>query len=101
MKKSLIALITSIIAAIGLTGCDGSNQTANSEPTQSAAPMEGMAAATESSPVAPTSSDLASILAAQPEAVIARYPSRNPQQTLEFFGIQPGMTVVEAPRKLG
>ena len=58
--------------------------------------MEGMAATTESTPAAPTSSDLASILAAQPEAVIARYPSRNPQQTLEFFGIQPGMTVVEA-----
>ena len=96
MKKSLIALIASAIATVSLSGCDSSNQTANSEPTQSAAPMEGMAATTESTPAAPTSSDLASILAAQPEAVIARYPSRNPQQTLEFFGIQPGMTVVEA-----
>ena len=98
MEKSLIALITSIIAAISITGCESGNQTASTAPTQSAAPMQSMAATTEPSQVkqAPASSDLASILAAQPEAVIARYPSRNPQQTLEFFGIQPGMTVVEA-----
>lgn len=32
----------------------------------------------------------------QPEAVQTRYAARNPAQTLEFFGIKPGMTVVEA-----
>ena len=39
---------------------------------------------------------LASILAQQPESVQDRYAARNPQQTLTFFGIEPGMTVVEA-----
>lgn len=39
---------------------------------------------------------LASTLAAQPEEVKARYQFRHPQETLEFFGIAPGMTVVEA-----
>ena len=39
---------------------------------------------------------LASILAKQPESVKDRYAARNPQQTLSFFGIEPGMTVVEA-----
>lgn len=39
---------------------------------------------------------LADVLAAQPEEVQARYTSRHPQQTLGFFGITPGMTVVEA-----
>ena len=39
---------------------------------------------------------LESPLAAQPEAVQARYPFRNPAQTLDFFGIESGMTVVEA-----
>ncbi|MBY6204236.1 hypothetical protein [Halomonas denitrificans] len=39
---------------------------------------------------------LAAILADQPEEVRARYDARNPQETLEFFGIEPGMTVVEA-----
>ncbi|NIM71537.1 MAG: methyltransferase [Xanthomonadales bacterium] len=39
---------------------------------------------------------LAAVLAAQPEAVQARYAYRHPQETLTFFGIEPGMTVVEA-----
>ena len=39
---------------------------------------------------------LAAVLAAQPEEVQARYEHRHPQETLEFFGIEPGMTVVEA-----
>lgn len=36
------------------------------------------------------------ILEAQPEPIKARYDQRNPRETLEFFGIEPGMTVVEA-----
>ena len=44
-----------------------------------------------------TDSDrLAEVLAAQPGEVKARYAWRHPQQTLEFFGIAPGATVVEA-----
>eukprot|EP01013_Petalomonas_cantuscygni_P000584 TRINITY_DN10598_c0_g1_i1.p1 TRINITY_DN10598_c0_g1~~TRINITY_DN10598_c0_g1_i1.p1 ORF type:complete len:348 (-),score=93.16 TRINITY_DN10598_c0_g1_i1:1703-2710(-) len=39
---------------------------------------------------------LAAALASQPEDVQARYDARNPGATLEFFGIEPGMTVVEA-----
>jgi len=42
------------------------------------------------------SSRLADVLAAQPEDVAKRFSSRNPQETLEFFGIAPGMTVMEA-----
>ncbi len=38
---------------------------------------------------------LASVLAAQPEDVQARYMYRHPQATMEFFGIEPGMTVVD------
>jgi len=34
-------------------------------------------------------------LNSQPEEVQARYKYRHPQETLEFFGIEPGMTVVE------
>ncbi len=39
---------------------------------------------------------LDTILAAQPEQAQARYKYRQPRETLEFFGIEPGMTVVEA-----
>ena len=42
------------------------------------------------------STKLATILAAQDDKAKARYDARNPQATLEFFGIAPGMTVVEA-----
>ena len=41
------------------------------------------------------SAKLATILAAQDEKAKARYAARNPQETLEFLGITPGMTVVE------
>lgn len=39
---------------------------------------------------------LAGVLAAQPEEVRARYAYRHPAETLAFFGIEPGATVVEA-----
>ena len=39
---------------------------------------------------------LAEILAAQSEESKARYNMRNPAQTLEFFGIEPGMKIAEA-----
>ncbi|MBT8088870.1 MAG: methyltransferase [Gammaproteobacteria bacterium] len=38
---------------------------------------------------------LATVLGAQPEEVQARYQYRHPKETLEFLGIEPGMTVVE------
>lgn len=40
--------------------------------------------------------DLDSILAAQDDDAKARYGYRHPKETLEFFGIEPGMTVLEA-----
>ena len=40
--------------------------------------------------------ELADVLDAQPDEVKARYQYRHPQETLEFFGVEPGMTVVEA-----
>jgi predicted methyltransferase len=39
---------------------------------------------------------LEAVLAAQPDEIQARYDARHPRETLEFFGIEPGMTVVEA-----
>ena len=39
---------------------------------------------------------LASVLAAQSETVKARYRYRHPQGTIDFIGVMPGMTVVEA-----
>ena len=39
---------------------------------------------------------LSDILASQSDEIKARYQARHPEETLTFFGIKPGMTVVEA-----
>jgi predicted methyltransferase len=48
------------------------------------------------SDASPSAQRLAGILAAQGEDHKARHAARNPAETLQFFGIEPGMTVVEA-----
>ena len=46
--------------------------------------------------VAPTPGErLDAVLAAQPDAEKSRYAFRHPKETLEFFGVEPGMTVVD------
>lgn len=67
------------------------------QPATESAPEEAAdAAAKDAAPVAKTEEDrLTAVLAAQPEDVQARYAYRHPKETLEFFGIEPGMTVVE------
>ena len=61
---------------------------------ESTTAAEGSSAA----PAAPQGSAaerLDTVLAAQPEDAKARYPYRHPKEMLEFFGIEPGMTVVD------
>lgn len=60
---------------------------------------EARKASEEAAKVAATSFNgvrLDEVLAMQDEKAKARYDARNPAATLEFFGIAPGMTVVEA-----
>jgi len=44
----------------------------------------------------PSSEKLAAVLAEQSEEIQARYVYRHPEETIKFFSITPGMTVVEA-----
>ena len=62
---------------------------------QSAAPKSDEATPQRTA-TAPVNNILQDILASQPKEVQARYSARNPQETLTFFGIEPGMTVIEA-----
>ena len=83
-----------------LSGCGQGNNPASSNPVEependTAAMSESTAGSIEAS-VPAMSDSLATILDAQPDAVKARYAYRHPQETLEFFGIEPGMTVGEA-----
>lgn len=80
MKTSLV-----ILSVFFLFGCQQAAEP-EADPAPAAEPV-----AEESTP----SATLADILAAQPEATQARYAYRHPQETLEFLGIEPGMTVME------
>ena len=74
-----------VLASLALVACQ-----------QQADAPEPEAAEPEAAPVAEISVDvLGAVLDAQPDEVKARYPYRNPRETLEFIGIEPGMTVVE------
>ena len=79
MKRECLTLI----AALTLAACQQ-----NAEPP--AASEEAVVDTPAESPVT-----LASVLAGQPDEHQARYAYRNPLETIEFFGIEPGMTVVE------
>ena len=70
-----------IVAALTIVAC-GKN-------SEEAAIQETVVA--ESTPTA----GLAELLQSQPDDVKARYQYRHPLETLEFFGVEPGMTVVE------
>jgi predicted methyltransferase len=81
-----------------LWGCD---QLAPERPVEPVAPAEYAPAAKEARESSGTesaggASSLDAILDARDDDVKARYEYRHPKETLEFFGIVPGMTVVEA-----
>ncbi len=102
-KLMKIVTITSLVAL--LTGCQPAEESAElAEPAETleadgqAAPaeMDASNTALEDEAAADQSDRLVAVLAAQPEDMQARYDQRHPRETLEFFGIEPGMTVVEA-----
>ncbi len=77
-----------------LTAC----QSADEAPPAETADSSGQAGTQVQPAEAPPEAEadlLEAILAAQPDEAKARYASRHPGETLEFFGIEPGMTVVE------
>lgn len=87
MKKAL-----SLSLLLALFGC-----TSESEPEQiveAATPEEAVTAEPMATVQTPVS--LADVLDNQSDETKARFQYRNPKDTLEFFGVEPGMTVVEA-----
>lgn len=88
MRKllSLAAAFTALAACSKPTEDKGVSTPA---PEEAAVPLE-----TDASALA-ASERLDSVLAAQPDDAKARYQHRHPKETLEFFGVEPGMTVVE------
>ena len=87
--------LIAILLAFGLVAC----QPATESPPEPAAEFDATEAEAEieesNTPAGFEQDRLARVLVAQPEDMQARYAYRHPKETLEFFGIEPGMTVVE------
>lgn len=81
MHKYFVMLI-----ALGLAACQPANNSAQEQAADDGAELAANMAEEDR---------LAAVLAEQPEDVQARYAYRHPKETLEFFGIEPGMIVVE------
>ena len=97
-----LTLITTV-AALALTACSKADEVAETIETAQTV-VADVAQSTEA--IATTTAQdivksgvdtakLATIVNAQPETVKARYDARNPAETLAFFGLEPGMTVIE------
>ena len=92
MNKRLV-LSAGIAVLVGLAGCKAEKETKapDTDTSVSETVVETVVSAKPFDSVA-----LTQILASQDDKAKARYKARNPAKTLKFFGITPGMTVVEA-----
>ena len=84
--------------AVLLVACGGETQSEAPAPQveESAAPQTEAASVEESASVAVAPAErLAEVLANQTDETKARYGARHPAETLAFFGVEPGMTVVD------
>lgn len=91
MHKFLIP--AAAVSTLILAACGQSREPAET-PVAAESEAETAAQPAESGETS-ASERLAEVLAAQPQEVRDRYEHRHPQETLEFFGVEPGMTVVE------
>lgn len=101
VKALFLILITGLLAA-----CQQQSDPSTAGEERSTAEKQAETATVEDTGMEPESEPayaglsaedrLAEVLAAQPEAMQARFDQRRPAETLAFFGVEPGMTVVEA-----
>lgn len=88
---SIKTLILSAVSAAVLIAC---NNSASNVATDAAGAVKDDVKAAMTHTV--DTARLSAVLDAQSDKAKTRYDSRNPQETLAFFGIAPGMTVAEA-----
>ncbi len=74
-------------AALAVFACDGSKADTDIAAGQAQKSGSGISASAET--------QLDAVLTAQSDEAKARYQYRHPKETLSFFGIEPGMTVVD------
>ncbi|MEM7805123.1 MAG: methyltransferase [Pseudomonadota bacterium] len=88
MKYWITLATLLLVAGCGDKAATDAAETTTEPEAQASAPADDAASADAMSP-------LQAALDAQPEEAQARYDQRHPGETLEFFGIEPGMTVME------
>lgn len=81
----------SMLFVLSLVACQSAEEPTHVEPVVDSLEPSSEEPVTQETHVDP----LIAVLDAQPDDVKARYQYRNPKETIEFFGIEPGMTVVE------
>lgn len=95
MRYVLYALIAVLMCA-----CQPAEEPDAPDPAEPVGDMDSATAepeveAPDAEATEPQTGPLETVLQSQPDDVQARYDARHPRETLEFFGIEPGMTVVE------
>jgi hypothetical protein len=95
MNKILVAILVLMLAACQPAPDTETTKAPEAAPETETAEMPEPAPETGAA-VDEASTRLAAVLDSQPDEIKARYQYRHPQETLEFFGVEPGMTVVEA-----
>jgi len=91
-------LMTGVAAAL-LSACgENAAKETQTEISQTEAVQAGISETESASPemqAANPAEKLDTVLAAQDDTTKARYTHRHPEETLQFFGVEPGMTVAE------
>lgn len=84
------------VSVLLVAACGGPSGNESAAPAPAPAEQRAESASEAADAAEPGPSDrLDAVLAAQPDEVKARYEYRHPKETLTFFGVEPGMTVVE------
>ncbi len=96
MRSTHMLMATLMLALVSACGGESPEAVAPAAGSETAATDTAPQTEAETPAGDTTPGSLDDILAAQPEEAQARYVHRHPKETLEFFGIAPGMTVVEA-----
>jgi len=96
MQKLLTLTAAAIILASCGNGGDADLKTKAAEAATKAAHETSASSSTKYSAATFDGAKLSAILDARPDDVKARYDARHPVETLEFFGITPGMSIGEA-----
>ena len=81
--------------ALTLAACGGADDAAQAPAASDATTSAPAVTEANAGEIMEAGPRLVAILDAQPDEAKARYQYRHPRETLEFFGIEPGMTVAE------